>query len=223
MTEIGKLLVRLTSAAAVLLGLFLAVYLPAFAIVAALHLTVNRAVPSIIVLTLLSAALLIVLIARRKALSVAEFGFRTGDKRYTGYAVVLGVPLSAIAAILLGHFHEPGPLAGLRIAPWLAFIYFGLAAPFQEEVIFRGLLQTSFARSLASLPATTQNAGRIAVLVIAALFAATHLEVGPLTATCAFVLATLAGELRRRSGSLSPAIVCHSLFNIAGMVRALST
>jgi membrane protease YdiL (CAAX protease family) len=203
--------------------LFLAVYLPAFAIVAALHLTVNRAVPAIIVLTLLTAALLIVLIARRKALSVAAFGFRTGDKRYTAYALALGVPLSATAAILLGHFHEPGPLARLRIAPWLAFIYFGLAAPFQEEVIFRGLLQTSFARDLASLRATTQNAGRIAVVVIAALFAAIHLEVGPLTATCALVLATLAGELRRRSGSLSPAIVRHSLFNIAGIVRALST
>lgn len=221
MTGRATLLVHLTLAVALLLGSFMAVYLPAFAIVAALHLTANRAVPVLIVLTLLAAALLILLIARRKALPVAAFGFRTGDKRYAAYAVALGVPLSAIAAILLGRFREPGPLAELRVAPWLAFLYFGLAAPCQEEVIFRGLLQTTFAMNLRPLRATTQNTGRIAVLVVAVLFAAIHLEVGPLTAICAFVLAVLAGEPRQQSGSLLPAIVCHSLFNIAGIVRPL--
>lgn len=220
MTGVSRLLVRLTLAVALLLASFLVVYLPVFAIVAALQLTVDRAVPAIIVLTLLTAALLILLTARRKGLLVAAFGFRTGDKRYAAYAIALGAPLSAVAAILLGHFHEPGPLAGLRVAPWLAFLYFGLAAPCQEEVIFRGLLQTTFAMNLQSLGATA-NPGRIAVLVVAALFAAIHLEVGPLTATCAFVLAIVAGELRQRSGSLLPAIVCHSLFNIAGIVRPL--
>ena len=222
MTGIGKRLVRLTLAVALLLGLFLAVYLPAFGIVAALHLTVNRAVPAIIVLTLLAAALLILGIARRKALPVAAFGFRTGDKRYIAYAVALGLPLSVIAAVLLDHRREPGPLAGVHIAPWLTYAYFGFAAPVQEEVIFRGLLQTTYAMNLESLRVTTQNPGRIAVLVVAALFAAIHLEVGPLTATCAFVLAIMAGELRQRSGSLSPAIVCHSLFNVVGIVRVLS-
>ena len=222
-TQSDRPLVRIALVAAILLGLFLAVYLPAFAIVAALRLAVNRAVPTVIMLTLLTAVLLILLIARRQALPVAAFGLRTTEMRYVIYAVALGAPLSALAAFLLGYFHEPGPLAGLRIAPWLALVYFGFGAPIQEEVIYRGLLQTTLAVNLTISRTGITNPSRIAILAVAALFAAIHLAVGPLTATCAFVLAILAGELRQRSGSLSPAVVCHSLFNIAGIIWALST
>ena len=220
-TSAHKPLVHVTLAATNLLGLFLAVYLPAFAIVAALRLPMNRAVPTIITLTLLAAASLILFIARRKARPIATFGFRATQMRYLAYALAFGVPLSAIAALLLGQFREPGPLAGLHIAPWLAFIYFGLGAPIQEEVIFRGLLQTTLCMNLATTPSATANTGGIAILAVAALFAAIHLAVGPMTAVCAFVLAILAGELRRRSGSLSPAILAHSLFNIAGIILAI--
>ena len=222
-THSEKPLIYVMFSATILLGLFLAVYLPTFAIVAALRLSVNQSVPTIILVTLLIATLLILSIARRKAMSVAAFGFRAAEKRYIAYAVALAVPLSALTAFLLGHFHEPGPLAGLHISPWLAFVYFGIGAPVQEEVIFRGLLQTTFAVNLASTQTANENPGRIAIFVVAALFAAIHLVVGPLTAVCAFVLAVLAGEIRQRSGSLSPAIICHALFNIAGILWALRT
>lgn len=220
-TASEKPLIRAILAAAILLAQFLVVYLPAFAVVAALHLSANQQVPTIILITLLIAATMILLVARFKALSVATFGFRAAEKRYIAYAVALGIPLSAFTAFLLGHFHEAGPLAGLQIPPWLAFVYFGLGAPVQEEVIFRGLLQTTFAANLAPTRNANENPSRIAVFIVGALFAVIHLVVGPMTAIFAFVLAVLAGELRLRSGSLPPAIVCHALFNIAGIIWAL--
>ena len=118
--------------------------------------------------------------------------------------------------LLLAHLGQ-GPLP-LHISPWLTFAYFGLFAPVQEETIFRGLLQTSLASELISAGWTGQVASVTAVLVAAFLFGAIHVAVGPLTAACALVLAVLAGELRRRSGSLLPAVLCHSLFNVAGQL-----
>lgn len=131
--------------------------------------------------------------------------------------------MSALTAFLPGHFHEPGLLTELHIAPWLAFLYFGFGAPAQQEVIFRRLLQTTFAVNLASTRTANENPGRIIIFVVAALFVAIHLVVGPLTAVFAFVLAVAAGQLRRRSDGLSPAIICHALFNIAGILWALRT
>ncbi|HEX3818305.1 MAG TPA: CPBP family intramembrane glutamic endopeptidase, partial [Chthoniobacterales bacterium] len=52
-----------------------------------------------------------------------------------------------------------------------------------------------------------------AVLAVAVLFGLIHLAVGVATAIAAFVLGILAGELRRRSSSLIPAIVLHAIFN----------
>jgi len=57
-----------------------------------------------------------------------------------------------------------------------------------------------------------------ASFAIAALFGLIHLTVGSLTALAALVLGVLTGELKRRSGSLLPAIVAHSMFNLGGLV-----
>jgi membrane protease YdiL (CAAX protease family) len=37
-------------------------------------------------------------------------------------------------------------------------------------------------------------------------------------AACALVLALVAGEFRRRSSSVAPAVVCHAIFNLAAIV-----
>jgi membrane protease YdiL (CAAX protease family) len=52
-----------------------------------------------------------------------------------------------------------------------------------------------------------------AVIFTAALFGIIHLGAGAAVATGAIVLGLVAGELRRRSGSLLPAVIVHALFN----------
>jgi membrane protease YdiL (CAAX protease family) len=204
-----------------LIGRFLVVYLPTFAIIGAFRMSIARTVPVVIILTFALASVLMLIAARGNGPSMTAFGFRRSPPRFVAYSIALGAPLGLVAALLLNQFREPGPLAGLDIAPWLAFVYFGLAAPVQEEAIFRGLLQTGLAADLIAADRTSATANRIAVLVVAFLFAATHLFVGPLTAGCATVLGLLAGELRWRSESLFPAVCCHSLFNLAGLFIAL--
>jgi membrane protease YdiL (CAAX protease family) len=54
-----------------------------------------------------------------------------------------------------------------------------------------------------------------AVVFTAVLFGIIHLGVGAVVAAGAIVLGLVAGELRRRSASLLPAIVVHALFNAA--------
>ncbi|MGH8427487.1 MAG: lysostaphin resistance A-like protein [Gammaproteobacteria bacterium] len=204
-----------------LLITFLAVYVPAFALVGGLRLSPDVGVPVVMLVTFTIACGIMELYARRGGITWAAFGFRLPSWRYIVYALIFAVPLSVLIAWLLGYVSEPGPLAGLTLAPWLIYVYFGLAAPIQEEVIFRGLLQTALAERLAGEPRYAATSGMIALLAVAILFAVIHLVVGPATAAGALVLGLLAGELRRRSGSLLPAVICHSIFNLAGILWAL--
>jgi membrane protease YdiL (CAAX protease family) len=57
-----------------------------------------------------------------------------------------------------------------------------------------------------------------ASFLIALLFGCIHLVVGPYTAAAAFLLGAIAGEFRRRSGSLIPSIICHVFFNLGGIL-----
>ena len=86
-----------------------------------------------------------------------------------------------------------------------------------EEWIFRGLIQTQAQRALGSYPDTDTAHSSAAIgagLITAILFGAVHLAVGPVTAAGALLLGLLAGEARRRSGSLLPAVAIHAVFNI---------
>jgi hypothetical protein len=53
------------------------------------------------------------------------------------------------------------------------------------------------------------------VVFVAALFGVIHLDSGIVVAASAVLLGLIAGELRRMSGSLVPAIVFHGLLNTA--------
>lgn len=206
---------------AITLLLFIAVYMPAFAIAGGLRLPPDRMVPTVMVITLAVACMLIGVAAYRRWLSLADFGFRCPTWSYLACALVLAVPLSAVIAWALSHANEPGPLGGLSLTPWLAGLYFAVGAPIQEEVIFRALLQTTFARQMMSIPNCAAVSGIAASVSVALLFGAIHLVVGPMTALGALLLGVLAGELSRRSGSLLPAIVSHSIFNLGGILWAL--
>jgi membrane protease YdiL (CAAX protease family) len=203
--------VRFAKALGTLLLLFAAIYGPAFLTVALLKLRPFEAVPVIIMITLAVAILLIKVLSSRAG-GFAEFGFRFCHYRYIAAAIVFGVPIAWALAILVNHLSSsPPPEVSFR--PWMTFVYFVVGAAIQEEIIFRGLLQTTLARQF---PATLSFFGSslsYAAIIVAFLFGLIHLEVNPITAAAAFVLGLFSGELRLRSGSLLPAMLVHAVFN----------
>jgi membrane protease YdiL (CAAX protease family) len=185
--------------------LFAAVYAPAFALVAWLHPNVQITIPLIIIV---SAGLAVSLMPflMRGTKGIAEFGVA---KSPATYVIVVGGALAYLAAL----YPAPSPLDLSKLPPWMIFVYFVLAASVQEELIFRGLLQTALARAV-SAPAGLW-ADHFPVFFVATLFGAIHLDSGIVVAASAVLLGLIAGELRRMSGSLVPAILFHALLNAA--------
>ena len=196
--------------------LFVVVYAPASALAAGLHLRLASTVPFVMFLTLATAGAGIRLLASRTPGGLVRYGFNVPPLRYA--AAIISAPVAIVVALLLARAHEAGPLAGLSLAPWLVVLYFVVAAPIQEEVIFRGLLQTTLAVTAAPPTARSPKYDVAASFLVALLFGGIHLAVGRYTAAAAFLLGAIAGELRRRSGSLVPALICHAFFNLAGIV-----
>ncbi|HEY1837229.1 MAG TPA: CPBP family intramembrane glutamic endopeptidase [Rhizomicrobium sp.] len=186
------------------------VYVPAFALVGFLRPAMNDAVPMIIVVTAALACILAAGYALWRRIGPGAFGLWLAARRFFVYALAVSIPLSALAQFATMHAHETGPLAGLTLPFVMAGFYFLICAPIQEEFIFRGLVQTVFATEI--------GAQWPAVGAAALLFALVHLVIGPVTAAAALVLGLVAGELRRRSGSLLPAILCHAIFNLPGLL-----
>jgi membrane protease YdiL (CAAX protease family) len=209
---------RMLLAVGLTLILFVLVYAPASALAVLFHLPLVTAVPFVMFTTLFAAGALVYGLSRRWSGGFARFGFRPPHWQYIGWAVALGAPLAVVAAQALRRVHEQGPLDGLSLAPWLAVLYFAIGAAIQEEVIFRGLLQTALSTGAAPQLVPTRESGIVASVLIALLFGCIHLTVGRYTAVAALILGVLAGELRRRSGSLAPAMICHSFFNLAGII-----
>jgi membrane protease YdiL (CAAX protease family) len=198
--------------------LFVVVYAPASALAAVLHLRLPSTVPFVMFLTLVTAALGIGLLASRTPGGLVRYGFNVAPLRYVGAAAIISAPVAIVVALLLARAHEAGPLAGLSLAPWLVVLYFVVGAPIQEEVIFRGLLQTTLEVNAAPPTAPSPQYGVAASLLVAVLFGCIHLVIGRYTAAAALLLGAIAGELRRRSGSLIPAVICHAFFNLAGII-----
>jgi len=207
---------RKIRALAITLGLFVAVYGPAFAAVSLIRPTAQGAVPIIISISLAIALFLIFTLARRVG-SVSEFGLSIPKFRYVGLALLLGLPL-AFAAGWLGHlFPSRGPIDTSGFPLWMLWLYFGVGASVQEEVIFRGLLQSFLEQRWTTVLVFGASLSP-AVLFTATLFGIIHLGSGPIVIAGAIVLGLVSGELRRRSGSLLPAVIVHALFNIPNLL-----
>ena len=204
-----------TAAAAV--GLLVAVYLPAFAATSLIRPAVPVAIALIIAISLLAALAIISYLARRGA-SFAAFGFSLSSTRWLVLAVGLGLPLALGAAWLAAAFPSAAPIDVASLPPWQQVLFFVIAAPLQEEVIFRGLVQSVLEARWSGVLAIRGEYLSLAVICTAGLFALAHIGSGLATVVGALVLSALAGELRRRSGSLLPAIAVHSLFNVAAML-----
>jgi membrane protease YdiL (CAAX protease family) len=95
----------------------------------------------------------------------------------------------------------------------MTFVYFVVGAAIQEEIVFRGLLQTTLARQFPAMLSFFGTSLSYAAIIVALLFGLIHLEVNPISAGAAFVLGLFSGELRHRSGSLLPSILVHAVFN----------
>jgi membrane protease YdiL (CAAX protease family) len=196
---------------ALALLLFVSVYAPAFALVSWLHPSVEVTIPLIIAVSTSIAAICMALVAKQPK-GIAEFGLARSPFSYiiaaTAAGVVIGVVFAYIAALYPAH----SPLDLSKLKPWMIFVYFVITAPIQEELIFRGLLQSLVARGVS--PQSFWPA-HFPVFFTAVLFGIIHVDSGIVVAIEAVLLGLIAGELRRMSGSLIPAILFHALLNAA--------
>src|SRR4029453_3761313 len=182
------------------IGLFVVVYVPAFTTIALVRPPFEIAVPVIIAITLLVALLLMFLLARSLA-GLREFGFRMPQSSYVASATVFGLTIG-VAVIFLSHlFPSKPPFDVSHFAPWMIGLYFIIGSPIQEEIIFRGLIQSTLERRMITFPVFGGSLSG-AVVFTALLFGIIHLGLGSVVAIGAIVLGLGAGELRRRSVSL---------------------
>lgn len=212
-------------------GGLVGVYVPTFALVSVLIKLGNvskadaqiAAIPLIIFISVAIALAAMMFLARRSHLTLAAYGFKSTTLRQLALALVLGLVfalgLRALSRILpLGASADLGDLR-----QWQVILFFWIAAPVQEETIFRGLIQSVVELRQPLLLKLGRVTLPFPVLVSALLFAVVHIATVRLGASLsealfvvcgAFVLGILAGWLRWKSGSLLPAILVHVLFNV---------
>ncbi len=209
--------------------LFVAVYAPAFVMVAWLHYqhlwcgdelgrqcpSAQTTIPLIIVVSAGLAALFMAFLARGTK-GIAEFGVAKSAASYVIAATLIGIVVGGAVAYLAARYPASSPPIDVsKLSPWLLFVFFILVAPIQEEFIFRGLLQTMMARAVSV--AGGFWAAHFPVVFVAVLFGVVHSGFGIVTVAGGILLGLIAGELRRMSGSLVPAIIVHALFNAASL------
>lgn len=196
------------------IGLFIAVYVPAFLTTALVRPRIEIAIALVIGITCSVALILIFLLARRPT-GIAEFGFSIPNSRYMVIAGALGLTLGPAVTWLTHLLPSKSPFDVSGFAPWMIGLYFVIGSPIQEEIIFRGLIQSMLERWWTITFPVFGVSLSGAVAFTGALFGVIHVEAGIVVATGAIVLGLVVGELKRRSGSLLPAIIVHSLFNAA--------
>ncbi|MBX2861296.1 MAG: CPBP family intramembrane metalloprotease [Vampirovibrio sp.] len=107
--------------------------------------------------------------------------------------------------------YEDLPVDSLRV---LAILAIGVA-PMMEEVVFRGLIQTTLYRYFTPWKA---------ICLTAVIFACCHFSYGNLLVAQVYVLmmGILLGILRHRSGSVYPGVLAHTLNNTLVMAGLLA-
>ena len=204
---------RILKACGVMLGLFATCYVPAFVLVSIIRPANVKAVPIIIALTLIAASLTLTFFLKRSTWAAADFGLASCRHSHVLEALAVGAVAGIVVAIAARFGHPSGPLRMDTFSPWQVVLFFWVAASIQEEVVFRGLLQSVVARVLGA-----RSSFPLATILVAILFGAIHSPMGLVTVALAFLLGLAAGYLRARSGSLLPPILLHAIFNIAGSI-----
>lgn len=204
------------------LAMLAAVYVPTFVVVSAVVISgasLEAAIPVMIGISLGIALILMATVGGRR---FQAFGFRPAGAKVLWWSLCLGV---AVAVLLRGLARVMGvqQASMAELATWQVVLFFWVAAPVQEEVIFRGLLQGTLQGGFPGLIPVARWKFSVAALVSAVAFALVHLAlptVGASSGATAFVVASAlilglaAGQLRWSTGSLVPGFVIHALFNI---------
>lgn len=154
----------------------------------------------------------------------ADFGFKMGTYRFRPTILLWVLPtavLSLLSTLAPGVSEASDALDGRAVLHRVIFVW--IYASVCEEVLARGLLQTLISGFRGTR--TTKPRLSMPVVVSGLFFGAMHLvlidSMGP-AAVVPIVLATLLGFLaahyREVTGSLMPAIIVHTLFNVGGML-----
>src|SRR6266404_6857658 len=159
------------------IGLFLAVYVPAFMTTAFVRPRIEIAMPLIITITFLVALILVFLLSRPPA-GIAEFGFCIPNSQYVAIAIVFGLILGLAVTFLSHLFPSKSPFDVSGFAPWMIGLYFLIGASVQEEIIFRGLIQSMLERRWTVTFSVFGVSLSGAVAFTAVLFGVIHLGVG---------------------------------------------
>lgn len=169
-------------------------------------------------LALIAASIVAGLILRR---SLADMGFRRGEKARWGLLALGAVILGALTtAAIIGFQLPPNPMMR-EFSPLAFLLVIVLLSSISEEVLCRGFLQAELERGLS---------GAAPVLISGLFFGAMHLTLAPTVAlptflvTLAFVtsLGLLAALARARTKGLLAPIAVHMLGNVGGMIGAIA-
>lgn len=134
-----------------------------------------------------------------------------------GIVVIIGVTdlmLVASGRALVSPFQEVSYTTAAAEG-WLPLLWFAtvVAAPAGEEIMFRGYLFRGFVRS--------ERSAWPAIVVIALLWAAPHLQYDWTGISEIFVAGLFLGWVRWRSGSTLLTFLLHALFNVEGMIETV--
>jgi membrane protease YdiL (CAAX protease family) len=140
-------------------------------------------------------------------LRLADFGVRRVSARFIAAAVLLGISMWYLTALLVVLIDPPGDTTKLQqfvdqtpLAPTLlALTIFPAVA---EELVFRGVLARGLAKRIGTFPA---------ILISAAVFGLYHVFPPQIVST--FALGIVLGFLTLRSRSVVPAMIVHTLNN----------
>jgi len=213
--------VRFVRALGWALLLLVACYLPAGVVVDALRIEPVVAIPVVLGISLIVAVGLMSLLVARSSFTLRELGLAPCSGSEALLALAAGTVVGLLAAALGGQDGDLRLLELEKLPIWRTALLLWLGAAIQEELLFRGLLQSVVARALgnsAALPGAVPSA---AAALVALLFGTLHLPAGLLGALVALLLGILAGELRAHAGSVIPAILTHALCNIVGSLDRL--
>lgn len=210
------------------------VYLPAFMLISVLVLAVPAfasavdsapwlPVPVIAAVTLVLATLLILRIGGK---DLSRYGFCL--PRWPGLwrPLLAGLVFGAMVNLVGRALNSQSSFMGEPPLIW-GIVLFWIAAPVQEETIFRGLFQGYLEARMGgfvavgplrlSVPAVI-GAAAFSIVHLGILTAGAELEAVALTVAGAFLLGITAGHFKTQQGSLIGPILVHALFNMMGVL-----
>lgn len=160
---------------------------------------------------------------------MAAFGFTKGSFRLTPRLFLWLLPMLAIATLqVLGSPARDSPHGaanGSMGSPVGVILTIWIYASICEEIFTRGLLQSWLSPLMGYRMRLGKWAVSAPVLASALFFAAMHIvlwpKLGPATLVVILlvgILGLIAGYYREKTGSLIPAILIHSFFDIGGTI-----